>query len=381
MDSLHAILLAIAWAGVIGNALVILVVLAILLAMLKRARISYKDKLKARRAKEREVKRRKKLLVESVRTHLVPALIRQGFAFAPQPLDRGPVERKAFGISPFGQLRRDRPGVGADLVEIQFTTYQRAAFRINACAVPNEGMITGEGHKTAGECIALGVKDLHTHARPWLRPALRALRLEPLGEWFSVWHWPLRAPTEADYDKLALKAVGILPELESALREGKLGPHVRRRPMKPLAPEVLERLRSLITVETDLFEHKQVKPHFINPCCFGEDFAAWLIGQLAPLAQSGFIFSEPIQEDYGWDFWAWCGKDPFWVALSYVGDGPQEPPAQWVVSVNYDPGFNLIKRLFHKPDRRALQTLSDHIRRAVTSESGMKIVLNPPYSA
>ncbi len=27
-----------------------------------------------------------------------------------------------------------------------------------------------------------------------------------------------------------------------------------------------------ITVETDLFEHKQVKPHFINPCRFGEDF-------------------------------------------------------------------------------------------------------------
>jgi hypothetical protein len=30
-----------------------------------------------------------------------------------------------------------------------------------------------------------------------------------------------------------------------------------------------------ITVETDVFEHRQVKPHFINPCCFGEDFAAW----------------------------------------------------------------------------------------------------------
>jgi len=24
-----------------------------------------------------------------------------------------------------------------------------------------------------------------------------------------------------------------------------------------------------ITVETDLFEHREVKPHFINPCCFG----------------------------------------------------------------------------------------------------------------
>src|SRR5437879_4272639 len=64
--------------------------------------------------------------------------------------------------------------------------------------------------------------------------------------------------------------------------------------------------------------------------------------------------SEPIQEDYGWGLWASRGKDRFWVALSYVGDGPQEAPAQWVVSVTYDPGLNLAKRLFHKPDQQAL---------------------------
>jgi hypothetical protein len=44
------------------------------------------------------------------------------------------------------------------------------------------------------------------------------------------------------------------------------------------------------------------KPHFINPCCFGEDFAAWLKQELAPLAAHGFDFSEPMQEDYGWAF-------------------------------------------------------------------------------
>ena len=46
-------------------------------------------------------------------------------------------------------------------------------------------------------------------------------------------------------------------------------------------------------------------------------------------------------------------KDPFWIALGYVGDGPQEEPAQWVVSVDYDPGLNVIKRLLHKPDQGA----------------------------
>lgn len=96
-----------------------------------------------------------------------------------------------------------------------------------------------------------------------------------------------------------------------------------------------------ITVETDMFEHREVKPHFINPCCFGEDFAAWLKGELSPLTDSGFIFSDIIQEDYGWGFWASHGKDTLWVAFSYVGEGPEEAPAQWVISVTYD-GFELV---------------------------------------
>ncbi|HYL86744.1 MAG TPA: hypothetical protein VE263_21135 [Candidatus Angelobacter sp.] len=136
-----------------------------------------------------------------------------------------------------------------------------------------------------------------------------------------------------------------------------------------------------VTVETDQFEHREVKPHFINPCCFGEDFATWLKEEIAPLRNAGFCLSEIIQEDYGWGFWAWHGKDPFWVALSYVGDGPQEAPAQWVISVNYDPGLNLIKRLFHKPDRQALQSLRDQIKQAVTSNTAIRIVPPPRYGA
>jgi hypothetical protein len=134
-----------------------------------------------------------------------------------------------------------------------------------------------------------------------------------------------------------------------------------------------------ITVETDLFGHREVKPHFINPCCFGEDFAAWLKKQIAALEGSGFRFSEIIQEDYGWGFWAWHRKAPFWVALSYVGDGPQEAPAQWVISVNYDPGLNLLKRLVHRPDRGALQQLRDHVQQAVASNAAIKIVPSPRY--
>jgi hypothetical protein len=133
-------------------------------------------------------------------------------------------------------------------------------------------------------------------------------------------------------------------------------------------------LRDSIMVETDLFEHREVKPHFINPCCFGEDFAAWLKQELARSRDLGVELSEPIQEDYGWGIWASRGKDRFWIALSYIGDGPQEPPAQWVISVTYDPGLNVAKRLFHKPDEQTLGQLRDRVRQIITSNSGIKII-------
>jgi hypothetical protein len=112
--------------------------------------------------------------------------------------------------------------------------------------VPKEGMMTAGGHRTPEELDAGGLHDhFETHARPWLRPGLRALRVEPFGEWFSAWHWPLRSPTHADCDKLTLRVAGILPEVELALREGKLGPHMRRLEFKPLPPEVIERIENL----------------------------------------------------------------------------------------------------------------------------------------
>jgi hypothetical protein len=133
-------------------------------------------------------------------------------------------------------------------------------------------------------------------------------------------------------------------------------------------------MRDAITVETDRFEHREGKPHFINPCCFGEDFAAWLKQELSTPAGTGFDFSSPLQEDYGWGFWASHGKDRFWIALSYVGTGPQEPPAQWVISVNYDAGLNLFRRFFHKPDAQALARLRDQIWRILESDSAITIV-------
>ncbi len=127
-------------------------------------------------------------------------------------------------------------------------------------------------------------------------------------------------------------------------------------------------MRDEISLETDLFEHLEVKPHFINPCCFGEDFASWLRDKLTPLIGDGFVFGKPVQEDYGWGFWATHQNGRFWIAVSYVGDGPQEEPAQWVVSVSSGIGLNLSKRLFQ------FTALRDQIWQVLRSNTGIKAI-------
>jgi hypothetical protein len=135
------------------------------------------------------------------------------------------------------------------------------------------------------------------------------------------------------------------------------------------------KMNESIAIKTDLFEHRQIKPNFINPCCFGEDFALWLKQKLAWLKDRGFVFSESIQEDYGWGFWASNGRDRFWVALSYVGEGPQEEPAEWVVSVSR-PG--LIARLFRRTDSQcASEDLRKSIWDVLKSESAIHVLETP----
>jgi hypothetical protein len=234
------------WSGLIGSVLPLLAVLAILVLMLMARRRPFKKKLQARRGKENEARRRRSLLEESVRTHLLPALIKLGFQPAPARSQDDADDRRYSGCFPaWGQLTRARDTT-VDKVEIQFSSYGRAAFRINATAVPKDGMMTAFGHRIAGEIQASGLHDhFETHARSWLRPTLRTLRVEPLGEWFSLWRLPLRSSTPTDYDRLSLQAVAILPELELALREGKTGPHIRRLEFKPSPVEVLERIAKL----------------------------------------------------------------------------------------------------------------------------------------
>src|ERR1700737_2947979 len=70
------------------------------------------------------------------------------------------------------------------------------------------------------------------------------------------------------------------------------------------------------------FNLSKVREHFINPCCFGEDLAAWLIPKLAV---KNIETAKPYQEDWGWELPATCGKDGYYLCMSGNSDNSGAP--------------------------------------------------------
>jgi hypothetical protein len=61
-----------------------------------------------------------------------------------------------------------------------------------------------------------------------------------------------------------------------------------------------EPCRTVVTFKSDAFNSTEARGHFINPGCFGDDAAKWLIARLrAAGLRTG---DAPDQEDFGWTF-------------------------------------------------------------------------------
>jgi len=125
-------------------------------------------------------------------------------------------------------------------------------------------------------------------------------------------------------------------------------------------------MKAFVTFRTALFNHTDVRPHFINPCCFGEDAVEWLRTRLRALPHE---VSEPIQEDYGWGLWIGSGRDTFWVWASTFDAECGEAVAAWGIGIAYDPGLNLVARLFHTPSARLHAAVCSEVDRALRAEA------------
>jgi len=69
------------------------------------------------------------------------------------------------------------------------------------------------------------------------------------------------------------------------------------------------------------------KPYFINDCCYGDDFARWMIAELK--SQGIQAADEPGQEDFGWYLSFELASNPYTFCVSFRPDDTAKG-ATWI---------------------------------------------------
>jgi hypothetical protein len=120
-------------------------------------------------------------------------------------------------------------------------------------------------------------------------------------------------------------------------------------------------MKTLVTFESSAFNTSDEKDYFINPGCFGDDVAKWLMSRLrAAGVQSE---SEPGQEDFGWYFEFEVPEGTHSCVLSYrPGDGDE--PGVWIAWLERSRG--LVASLFGGRNRGISQAAAAAIHRALS---------------
>src|SRR5258708_30014331 len=93
-------------------------------------------------------------------------------------------------------------------------------------------------------------------------------------------------------------------------------------------------MRRVATCRSAASNVSEEKAYFINPCCFGDDLAKWMILRLA---QRGVRTDpEPGQEDFGWyfDFEVPAGEH-----CCILGFRPDDPEGTWVLTLERSRGL------------------------------------------
>jgi hypothetical protein len=108
------------------------------------------------------------------------------------------------------------------------------------------------------------------------------------------------------------------------------------------------------------FNLSKVGAHFVNPCCFGEDLAAWLRDRLR---EKGLEAREPYQEDWGWELPVKNGGQSYYLCVSGNADGDpaNRNDGEWRIIVEKERSIG--KRLTGKgkitPDEEMLVSLRE----------------------
>ncbi|MDX2045052.1 MAG: hypothetical protein SF097_27830 [Acidobacteriota bacterium] len=124
-------------------------------------------------------------------------------------------------------------------------------------------------------------------------------------------------------------------------------------------------IHTQVTFVTKLFNTDEEKDYFINPICFGDDLAKWLLERLDRRKLTK-LDAEPIQEDWGWCFSAEVGQRDFLVCLGPYED--DSTPSTWLVFVESRLSWFGRKLLGHS-DESEMVILCSELDRVLHSES------------
>jgi hypothetical protein len=128
---------------------------------------------------------------------------------------------------------------------------------------------------------------------------------------------------------------------------------------------VSKHARTHVTFVTKLFNTEDVKDYFINPRCFGDDCAQWLIDRLVSQG-SEKVDERPTQEDWGWFFTVTTGQRDFMIGVGLCED--EEAPNTWMVFIDSQLG-RLSGKFFGRSDDAELLAVCQAVDRAIKSAS------------
>ncbi len=76
-------------------------------------------------------------------------------------------------------------------------------------------------------------------------------------------------------------------------------------------------MRNAVRFHSRTFNSTESRAYFLNPCCFGDDVAAWLKPKLEEL---GYDVEGPDQEDWGWYLVCRGSDGSHYVNIGHTGD-------------------------------------------------------------
>ena len=128
-------------------------------------------------------------------------------------------------------------------------------------------------------------------------------------------------------------------------------------------------------VTTDRFEVTTPGEEFINPRCFGGDFAGWL---REVLIEKGYEVSEPVQEDFGWVVLVKVADRTFTISIGVMDESIGQVPATWCVAVAYEKPLNSFWTWFKPAPTEPLHALFKEVRSTLESERDFNVSEEEP---